>query len=116
MSGLSNKNNTTFAGTLYMPSVLQARSSFLRWRKTGHFLSKKITVLMCLDSSPLMQLMVVMTKGKKATEVGPSLHSVTPWGGLIAKEYTCCYLFCLKVLQRFKRQHVDYPGSRWLWL
>jgi hypothetical protein len=55
----------------YTPGVFSPRLSFTGRRKLAIFLGGKPTDLMlCLDSTRLMRLKVVLTKGRRATEVG----------------------------------------------
>jgi hypothetical protein len=56
---------------LYTAGVFSPRSSFTGQRKLAISLGRKLTDLMlCLDSIRLMQLKVVLTKGRKVTGVG----------------------------------------------
>jgi hypothetical protein len=62
-------------GMLYTPGVLSPRSSFTGQSKLVIFLSGRPTdLLLCLDSIQLMCLKVMLTKGRRATEVGNSLQ------------------------------------------
>jgi hypothetical protein len=54
--------------TLYMPGVLSPKPSFTGRRKLGIILWRGATdLILCLDSSLLMCLKVVLMKGRKAT-------------------------------------------------
>jgi hypothetical protein len=55
---------------LYMLGVFSPRSSFTGQRKLAIFLGGRPTDLMCLNSIRLMRLKVILTKGRRATEVG----------------------------------------------
>jgi hypothetical protein len=68
---LPNVNLTTFARYAVHTRSFSPRSSFTGQRKLAVFLGGRPTALMlCLDSIRLMRLKVVLTKGRRATEVG----------------------------------------------
>jgi hypothetical protein len=80
-ASLPNVNFTTFAGYAVHAWSFQSWSSFIgRW-KLEIFLSGRPTDLMlCLDSILLMRLKVVLTNGRRPTEVGFSGVVVTLFG------------------------------------
>jgi hypothetical protein len=80
---LSNVHLSTLTRILYMPGDFKARLSLTGHRKWESFLGRRPTVLMlCLASTLMMWLMVVLMKGKNATELWSSLcGGVTFVGG-----------------------------------
>jgi hypothetical protein len=74
---------TTLAG--YAVHAWSFKSSFTGRRKLGIFFGGRLTDLMCLDSSLLMRLKVVLTKGRKANETGFSGADATLFGKLRAR-------------------------------
>jgi hypothetical protein len=91
-----------FQVTLYTPGVSSPRSSFTGQRKLGIFFGGRPTdFMLCLDSSLLMQLKVVLTWGRKVTETGFSGAGATLAGGLRARQISrSLWPFCFKVVLR----------------
>jgi hypothetical protein len=82
-AGLTDVDLTTLAGHAVHPR--SPRSSFTGQRKLGIFFGGRPTDLMlCLDSSLLMRLRVVLMKGRKATKAGFSGGGATLATGLRA--------------------------------
>jgi hypothetical protein len=78
---LPNVNLTTFAGYAVHSWSFQSQVSFTGRRKLAIFLGGRSTDLMLfLDSIWIMRLKVVLTKGRRATEVGFSGVVATLFG------------------------------------
>jgi hypothetical protein len=72
----------------YMPSVFKTRASSIGWRKLDTFLGGRPRVLiLCSNSTLLIQLKPGPTKGRKAMKVRSSLALSYFWGGLRAPWY-----------------------------
>jgi hypothetical protein len=84
-ASLPNVSFTTFAGYAVHASSFSPSSSFTGRRKLATFLSGRPTGLLCLDSIRLMRLKVVLTKGRRATEVVFSGVVATIFGGSRAR-------------------------------
>jgi hypothetical protein len=83
-ASLPNVNLTTFAGYVVTPEVFSPRLSFTGRKKLAIFLGRRPTDLMlCLDSIRLKRLKVMLTTGRRATEVGFSGVVATLFGGSI---------------------------------
>jgi hypothetical protein len=81
-ASLPNVNLIILAGMLYTPGDFSPRSSFTFRRKLAVFPGGRPTyMILCLKSLRLMLLKVVLTNGRRATEVGFSGVVATFFGG-----------------------------------